>query len=321
MVVRLQLVLGSFVPAGGHRPAGSSPTSVRSYPSRVPSANPLVTAGSSGSLLAEASWGGNFQGVAVVNSPRLPTAAAGFAPGSLVPSDARAGAELVPDEEVSGEARVGLPAAGTLAGAAGEACGSGGAGIAVTAGTGGVASAEVSHGRVTGASTSAASEHGSAAGATEMPTPPATPRQSPAAHQPASADKRPDSDRKREEPPRRRTALLKVKVKLRSGPMWTVVREHTTRAIRWPSVRHWEELLILEPDTLEDVIQLQVGGQKRQQHTHETPKQPRAHAHSPDCRLRRPLGAARAARLAGHCGPETQPDQLPFAPVALFLLL
>ena len=53
-------------------------------------------------------------------------------------------------------------------------------------------------------------------------------------------------------------SLLRVKVKLRSGPLWTVVREHTTRGIPWPSVRHWEELLILEPDTLEDVIQLQV---------------------------------------------------------------
>jgi hypothetical protein len=264
MVVRLQLVLGSFVPAGGYRPAGSSPATVPSYPSRMPSANPIVTRGSSGSLLGEASWAGSLQGAA--SSRQLPIAAAGFPAGGSVSPDARTDAGPALDEEASGAAGVASPGVASPAAVAPSAATCRSAddvhGVSVTAasGTGGVVRAEVSASMEAEASSSAASDHDAPANSAETPPQPTTPRPSPRAYQPASGDGRPNSDQKKKaEPPRRPTALLKVKVKLRSGPMWTVVKEHTTRAIRWPSVRHWEELLILEPDTLEDVIQLQVG--------------------------------------------------------------
>jgi len=58
---------------------------------------------------------------------------------------------------------------------------------------------------------------------------------------------------------RKGTLMVKVRLlsQLKEG-LPTVVQEHRTRAIDWPKVKHWEELLVLEPDCLEDVIQLEL---------------------------------------------------------------
>ena len=234
--VRLQLVLGSFVPAGGHRP-----TLHAERGRDAPSSN---TEGSSRKLVAATSFG-DLWGLAAIRSD------SGDAPASAPQAPEEGGASILEEGPPSApEAQEGPPSVQEE-----------GAPCAQEEGAPSVEKEGAPS--VEGEGAPSIEEEGppsveeeGAPSVEEERGPSVEEEGAPSVEAPSAAEEgapsflAPEVASSTAAAPRACT-LLKIKVKLRSGPLWTVVREHTTRAIRWPSVRHWEELLLLEPDTLQ----------------------------------------------------------------------